>query len=129
HDGPARSVGQWECDESLVGVVVALVAGAGAGAVAGVGAGAGGNAVAGGTVAGGAVSSASSSCIPLTSVRRIRIDLPSDRAASGRRLDPKSSTNTNTTISQCHHDRSPIARSLVPAAGAGPGSARRGRAA
>src|SRR4030088_2974125 len=48
-----------------------------------------------------------SDCISLISDLKIRIDLPSDRAASGSFLAPKSSTNTAITINQCQGCRPP----------------------
>ena len=56
---------------------------------------------------GGAASGLESACISLISDLKIRIDLPSERAASGSFLAPKSSTNTAMTISQCQGCRPP----------------------
>ena len=59
-------------------------------------------------VAGGAAASGlESACISLISDLKIRIDLPSERAASGSFLAPKSSTNTAMTINQCQGCRPP----------------------
>ena len=59
-------------------------------------------------VAGGADASGfASDFISLTSDLKILIDWPSDRAASGSFLAPKSSTNTAITINQCQGCKPP----------------------
>src|SRR4029077_21243610 len=60
-----------------------------------------------GGAGGAAASGLESDCISLISDLKIRIDLPSDRAASGSFLAPKSSTNTAMTIIQCQGCRPP----------------------
>src|SRR3954453_4510632 len=60
-----------------------------------------------GFAGGASASGLQSDCISLISDLNIRIDLPSERAASGSFLAPKSSTNPAITINQCQGCRPP----------------------